>query len=223
MPPSAQLAALVEEHVVASLLKQARLEPLFAGFDSWSVDLDAAVLGIGDLRFRPDVLGSQSRNGACLWAWANPTLPAEHAPSAKAVYRAGRERAVPELTHAQVETDLMDATVAGLVASGLTGADAAWVGDAGEAGIAFLLRDEAVRAQRLPLEALGGILEALGSSGYPLDPHRAFRALGDRPPDGLTAEPAPDGFTLRAGPESARVVFDDAGRVAELDIHAGSG
>ncbi len=223
VPLSDGLTALLEEHVVASLLKQARLEPLLAGASSWSIDLDAGVLTIGEHRFAPDVLGSESRSGAFLWAWANPTLPAEHAASAKAVFRAGRERGVPELTHAQVETQLLDAQVAGLVASGIADADAAWTGDAGEAGVAVLLRDAALRAQPLPLEALPRIVAVVAETELPIDPARALRALAARPPHGLTAEADGDDLVVTAGGTSVRVGFDEQGRVAALGLRAGPG
>ena len=216
------LITLLEEHLVASLLKQARLEQRLAGAAEWSVDLDDGVLAVGDARFPADVLGVESRPaGAFAWAWAVEDLPSQHVASAPTVRTIGAERGVPELVTPAVPLDAMDAQLAGIAASGLANADAYWIGDHDEGSVLFLVRDEHLRARPWPLVALPTIVAGVVESGLPLDQRRTIDAFAARPPHGLLAEHEGPRTTFTGVDGAVTVEFGAGDRIAgvraELD------
>ncbi len=218
------LITLLEEHLVASLLKQARLEDRLTGAEAWSVDLDEGVLVVGDARFPADVLGVESRPaGAFAWAWAVEDLPAERVASAPTVRTIGAQRGVPELVTPAVPLEAMDAQLAGIAAAGLANADAFWIGDHDDGSVLFLVRDEHLRARPWPLAALPTIVAGVVESGLPVDHRRTIDAFAARPPHGLLAERQGARATFSGVDGEVTVELGEDGRIAGVRAELAGG
>jgi len=212
---------LLEQHLIVSMLKQARLEEHLFGAEQWSLDLTAGTLTLGERPVPADLLGLESpAQEAFFWAWGIAGVPPERRASADTVRSIGAERGIPHLTTPAVETDVMSGRMAGILASGLANADAFWSGEVEQGSVVLLVRDPDLRARPWPLPALPRILGAVAESGLPVDHRRTLSAFTSRPPHGFAATAGDDGTVTVTGPGgSVTVVFDDeSGRMVQARV-----
>jgi hypothetical protein len=151
-------------------------------------------------------------------------VPPERIRSADTIRAIGERRGIAPLTAPSVSLDGLTAQLAGIAASGLTNADAFWIGDLEQGSVLLLVRDDALRARPWPLQALPRILGGIAESGLPVDHGRTLRAFTDRPPHGFASTVSPEGIvTVTAPAGTVDVLFDDQGRWSEVRLEEADG
>jgi uncharacterized protein DUF6882 len=199
----------VEDHVVASACKQARLASILGEDESWTADIDTGVLTIGPYTFSAEVAGSAAQ-GTFLWGWDHPSVPPERASLARRIH--SRAAGVPELSEAEV---VLDPVAAAIVSVGLADADAWWFGEAGEATVLFLIADEQLARVPYTLFPLPLLISEL-TGALAFDHRRAFERFAAAPLPGIEVVSEGDGMRLCCGEDRVSVRFDDLGRITEL-------
>jgi hypothetical protein len=213
------LTALIERHVVSSLLKQHRLERLVGEHPTWSVDLDAGRLDVGGHHFRVDVVGTEShRAGTFVWGWANPSFAELHVMSAALLRALGARWGIEELTDAdEIPLATLDGATAGLIAAGEADAAGHWVAAHGDGAVVFLVRGPALVS--LPWEAneLASALTEL-VTGFPgIDQRRAVEEFANAcEPDFVLATGDHAGLRFDAPGGTVAVRFDSRRRIADV-------
>jgi hypothetical protein len=97
----------------------------------WNIDLGTGRLDFeGRVSFETQVLGTESaQSGTWLWAWANPSITNVAITAATSRLRDyGAQYGVPEFSEPQLPVNGINGHTLGLVAAGLCGADAYYLG-----------------------------------------------------------------------------------------------
>lgn len=221
-PYSPQLAALLEEHLVVALVKQARLQRVLGDEDhGWSADLRENRLQLAPGAVYPiDVLGTESHaNGTFLWAWANPSFSESQRASALKLRKVGRDRRIRELVEdGEVPAAEMEASLACLLGVGAVGADGYFVAEREEADVAFLLHDERLRTE--PYHVLDLAFAMHRVIGAPVGHRRAVEAFAAAPFDGFTAEVGDPTIVFSHRDGHVEMDFDELGRLTDLRVEA---
>jgi len=216
------LALLLEEHLLAALLGQMRLEAQLGEEFDWSLDGTANRVTVGPFGDAIDVVGTErpGEDGGFVWAWADNGLPDAQVASSVALQAIGARRGVAELVTEQLPPGTLDADLIGLLASGVTGADGYFVGEVEDLHVVLLLRDDRLRTQPLPPGALNAALDVLASSELPLDHRRAVRSFLARAPQDVDGEIGTSGARVRLpGGQVVLVAFDpERGRIARHSV-----
>ncbi len=216
--PPDPLALLLEEHVIATLLGQLRLEAFVGADTEWSITPQTGEVTLGGHRFPLDAVGVETAADASfVWAWADEGFTDEQVVSAMAVQAIGARRGIAELVTEQVPLDQLDGQLAGLLAAGVAQADAYLLGEQEGITIVLLLRDPALAAQPLPPTALVSAMNVLLEGDMPLDHHRAVRRFADRLPEGFSARVEESRVVLRGPDQEVTAEFDELGRIARVD------
>jgi hypothetical protein len=206
---------LIEEHVVASLLKQERLHATLGGRHRFSMDLEEGWFEAGSLRVAADVVGTQSLvTGTFVWGWANPSTP--DAPAAEAVRQIGAERGIDTLTSDdELPEQTMHAGAAALIASGVAGLDGYYLARTPERALAFGLRSSELRRRPIPVAQLpSALLEA--ASVLEFSARRTFAHYLARPLPEVPAAIEAGRAVLRGADGAVSVSFDRDGRLGEI-------
>jgi hypothetical protein len=216
---SPALRELLETHLIASLLKQERLQDALGDRAGWAADLEAGTLRIADLELAADVIGTESIPGRTfVWGWANPSIPRSE--TADALRRLGAARGIAELTDDREQpVEAIDAGVASIVASGVEDLDGYFLGVDRDRAIAFAIRDAGLRARPVPvLRLASAVLEV--ASVVELGHRRAFAHYLARPLPEVPAAVEGGRAVLRGHDATAAVAFDREGRVADVRLQA---
>ncbi len=219
MTPSPALTELLQEHVIASLLKQERFRATIGTFRRWTADLGAGTLHLGRRPYDADVVGTESIPAQTfVWGWANPSTPQHD--TAAALRRLGEERRVPELVDdREIPTATLNAGTASMIAIGAFDLDAYYLGVDGGRGVAFALRDDELRAAPISLVHFPSSFLELASVAE-FDHRRAFAHYLARPLPAVSAAVEGGRAVLRSATETLSVSFDREGRVADLRFAA---
>jgi hypothetical protein len=212
------LLDVLTDFVLAAQVKQHRLARVFGEEHGWEIDVPGARWTVGEHSGRLDLLGSLGANEAWLWAWANPSVPAEAHPTASMLFRVGHQWELPVLVTDEETT--LDPHVAGIVGTGIGEADGYYVGAHEEGAVVFLLRHRALRHEPCRLEDLVPVLTMLAGGELGVDPRAALEALADDPPAGFEVEVGRRGAKLAAPGGRALVELDRRGRVSNLVVDA---
>lgn len=139
---------LLTEHGAYGLEKQDALSE-FLGEHRWSLDVPAGTVDFGLGRvYSVQIIGTESRADASwLWAWANAAsrIPEGLLRSAKELRRFGERESVQAFVEPELRLEAVDAHILGLVASGITGADAYYLGHHDRGAVLFLISDSTLQ------------------------------------------------------------------------------
>lgn len=218
MTSDPQLARLVEEHVVAAALKEARIEAI-ARDGEWSADLDEGTLTVGGRTYAAELLGTQSAgDDTFLWGWEHPSAPEHRRGLARTVRDAGERLEVPALLELNPSVEVVDVMVAAVLGTGLAEGDAWWLAPNGPAIAALLVRDDALAAEPWSLVALPRLLVEL-TQALQFDAGRALAAFGRAPLPGIVPTTDETGaHVLGIGADHARIEVDEHGRIGAVEL-----
>jgi hypothetical protein len=219
--PDAAVTELLQEHVVAAMIKQARLrEAVGDDPQGWAVDVPGGWLRLGRREFTAELIGSEAHgNASFLWAWANPEFTEAAAPAARALRRLGEERGIPDLVaDDEIPSDRIDAFVAGVLATGVGDLDGYFLAPYEEEGgvLALGIRDADVRVGAPSGVSVTSTFTNLIQTASPFSHRRAFAHYLARPLRTVPAEVRKGGVVLRVGDGVVTVAFDGEGRIAEM-------
>ncbi len=137
-----QIENLLEHHGAFALEKQDALTD-FLGEHDWWLDLAAGTVDFGQGRIYPiQLIGTESNaDQTWLWAWANEEskIPEPILRSAHRLREFGVREHVQALVEAELKLDAVDSHTLGLVATGITGADAYYIGHHDRGAVLFLV------------------------------------------------------------------------------------
>lgn len=216
----AGVRALLEEHVVASVLKQMRLEAVVGEGFPWEVE--AGTLRLAHLRCPEDVICTEwADTETLLWGWVEPGAPA--ARSAERMRRLGEERGLGSLTtDGELSLDEMDAGMASLIALGVADADGYFIAESAEGTVSLALRSDELRGRPVPLIPLArSFLEVASMLAF--GHRRAFAHYLARPLPEVPAAVENGRAVLRGADGRAVVSFDREGRVDVIRVEVPPG
>ena len=213
----AAVTELLQEHVVASVLKQMRLKATLGESFPWHVDHDAGTLHTGHLSCPADVVGTESAaTDTFLWGWADPGAPS--AAASERVRRLGVERGIDELTSDGAHPlETMDAGLASLIATGVAELEGYFIAMIDDGSISFALRSEELRGRPISLFRLPSSFFEVAAM-LPFSHRRAFAHYLARPLPEVPAAIDDGRAVLRGAEGTAAVSFDREGRVAEIRV-----
>ncbi len=137
-----QIEDLLERHGAFALEKQDALAD-FLGEHDWWLDLPAGTVDFGQGRVYPiQLIGTESNaDHTWLWAWANKEtkIPEPLLRSATRLREFGVQEQVQALVEPELTLDSVDSHTLGLVAAGITGADAYYLGHHDRGAVLFLV------------------------------------------------------------------------------------
>lgn len=204
---------LFERHVIRAVLNQARLRGIVGGA-AWSAHITTGTLefkGVGS--FNAEVVGTASPDaGTFLWAWDHPSVPAHRAALARRVRDYGIAEDCAALKERTPSVTVLDAHRAGVIATGVTGADAYYVGRYSRTEVVFVLLDDALRARPYPLTLFMTDLTSLMAE-VAFGHEDAIGHFAAQPPPGLDVRAEGNVITLTTDHESLDLRVDAAGRV----------
>lgn len=204
------LTELLQEHVIAALLKQERFHAAIGEVERWEADVEAGTLRLDDRTYDVGVVGTESLK-ARTFVWGA---------GAGALRRLGEERGVAELLDdREIPVATLSAGTAAMIALGVADLDAYFLGVAGERGVAFTIRDAALRSAPVPLEHLpSSFLEVAEVAAF--SHRRAFAHYCARPLPEVPATVEGGRAVLRAPDATLSVAFDREGRAADFRLEA---
>ncbi len=119
--------SLFSDHVLASFDKQLRLADAH-GDDDWGFDMTSGVITFnGSVEYQIQILGTEDHTAETwMWGWANHAsgIPENLLVASNQLLAIGEEHGVEELTTSVLPMDDLEGHRVGLIASGITGAEA---------------------------------------------------------------------------------------------------
>lgn len=198
--------ALIEHHVVGTLLKQGRLGTFLGETPRWQADLEEGHMQIAGIDFDVDLLGIEQQ-GTFVWAWALDGLPDRATSTARALHGVGEQLSVRELTTAQQPGGDFDGFRAALIGCGVAKADAYFLATNEETRYAFLLRHPELAKQPTPVAHLPEAWQSARRE-VPFDHKRAFEHFQQSPLPGVTVTEEPTGYRLDGPDTAVRLTLD---------------
>jgi hypothetical protein len=169
---------LLAEHGAYGLEKQDALSE-FLGEHRWSLDLPAGTVDFGLGRVYPiQLIGSESvADASWLWAWANTAsrIPEGLLRSVSELRSFGEREGVQPVVEPELRLETVDAHIFGLVACGITGADAYYLAHHDRGAVLFLISDSGLQELLKPsVLRMNTIFTTFISSWEIRDQQRAF-------------------------------------------------
>jgi hypothetical protein len=198
---------LLQEHVVAAMIKQARLrDSVDESAQGWSVDVAEGRLELGSRVFGAELIGLEQGDGAFHWGWEDPGFGDEIV---------GRALALRDLG---LPTEQLDAFTAAVITVGVAGLDAYYLAPYEEGGVLVLgIRDDNLRVGPPAASVLASTLTNLLADAPSFDHRRAFAHYLARPLPAVRAQVDGGSVVLHAADGDVTVRFGGDGRVAAID------